>query len=449
MSLVELYAHWLRQPVHIILLNQVLQSIIMLSDLFATSGQFQWMLQTLLDLYENHHPHEDMHTVSLMVVGILKVIAILKSETSEVERAVRVVERSLSSDFMLQTACIRGILYLSEESGSTLMPLCMIAITKYTVTCFQNFQSYTEGHLMVLWSLSVKIITDHSQNLKDQGFTLNILELITRIMVHPTVSTALFHSICLGLELLVLNFSLSAQEKTAVINSASSRFIRSDQNKSVIALSLLLSCMYTGEEADVASGLAQPSFNPMETAIQAREQVNNLMERLRHGPEVNITFIVDILPKIIIDFLPPMEVLQTVVTDFVSPHQSRPRFSASIMAETFALLISNGHKGILTEWVLLSLESFVQQEPEAKAVWSLTCLLLAASSSDHHHLFLCICHWKQISDSLALQLLCVAAKHFYSNQCDEQKQDTILRKFKESKYSSLLQVAQYCSISVN
>lgn len=34
-----------------------------------------------------------------------------------------------------------------------------------------------------------------------------------------------------------------------------------------------------GEEADVASGLAEPSFNPMETAIQAREQVNNLMER--------------------------------------------------------------------------------------------------------------------------------------------------------------------------
>lgn len=55
--------------------------------------------------------------------------------------------------------------------------------------------------------------------------------------------------------------------------------------------------------------------------------------RLRHGPEINITCIVDILPQVIIDFLPPMEVLQTVVTDFVSPHQSRPRLSASIMAE--------------------------------------------------------------------------------------------------------------------
>jgi hypothetical protein len=36
------------------------------------------MLETLLDLYDNH-PHEDSLTVSLMVVGILKVSAVLKS----------------------------------------------------------------------------------------------------------------------------------------------------------------------------------------------------------------------------------------------------------------------------------------------------------------------------------------------------------------------------------
>lgn len=33
-----------------------------------------------------------------------------------------------------------------------------------------------------------------------------------------------------------------------------------------------------------------------------------------------------------------MEVLQTVVTDFVSPHQSRPQLSATIMAEVCQLL---------------------------------------------------------------------------------------------------------------
>lgn len=35
LSLIELYVHWLRQPVHTVLLNHILQSIIMLSDLFA------------------------------------------------------------------------------------------------------------------------------------------------------------------------------------------------------------------------------------------------------------------------------------------------------------------------------------------------------------------------------------------------------------------------------
>lgn len=36
------------------------------------------MLQSLLEFYENH-PYEDVHTLSLMVVGILKAVAILKS----------------------------------------------------------------------------------------------------------------------------------------------------------------------------------------------------------------------------------------------------------------------------------------------------------------------------------------------------------------------------------
>ena len=57
--------------------------------------------------------------------------------------------------------------------------------------------------------------------------------------------------------------------------------------------------------------------------------------RLRHGPLTDVQFLVDILPDIIVDFLPPMEVLQTVVTDFVSPHQTRPSLSAAIMNKVF------------------------------------------------------------------------------------------------------------------
>ena len=55
--------------------------------------------------------------------------------------------------------------------------------------------------------------------------------------------------------------------------------------------------------------------------------------RLRHGPLMDVSFLVDILPQLIVDFLPPMEVLQTVVTEFVSPHQTRPELAACVMAE--------------------------------------------------------------------------------------------------------------------
>ena len=55
--------------------------------------------------------------------------------------------------------------------------------------------------------------------------------------------------------------------------------------------------------------------------------------RLRHGPLMDVSFLVDILPQLVVDFLPPTEVLQTVVTEFVSPHQTRPKLAACVMAE--------------------------------------------------------------------------------------------------------------------
>ena len=58
---------------------------------------------------------------------------------------------------------------------------------------------------------------------RDQNFISKVVELITHILLHQNLSTSIFHSISVGLELLVLNFSLSAQERTLIINSASNR----------------------------------------------------------------------------------------------------------------------------------------------------------------------------------------------------------------------------------
>lgn len=66
------------------------------------------------------------------------------------------------------------------------------------------------------------------------------------LLLHPHTSTHTFHSITLGLEHLVLSFSVTAQERVSLAHTAASRFTKCDQHKSLAALALLVTCMYTG-----------------------------------------------------------------------------------------------------------------------------------------------------------------------------------------------------------
>ena len=65
---------------------------------------------------------------------------------------------------------------------------------------------------------------------------------------------------------------------------------------------------------------------------------------LRHGSLEGVRFLVDIVPVLMVDFLPPVQVLQMVVTEFVSPHQPRPALAAVVMGEVSFLC----HKDVVS-----------------------------------------------------------------------------------------------------
>lgn len=89
----------------------------------------------------------------------------------------------------------------------------------------------------------------------------------------------------------------------------------------------------------------------------------------------------DVLPQVMVDFLPPLEVLQTVVNEFISPHQSRPELAAVVMTkvgakydgqnlrhyvtitilQAFNLLMTQDKQSVVCEWVCLCLENFLHQ----------------------------------------------------------------------------------------
>ena len=55
--------------------------LVVVLALLQQSGQFNWMLKTLLDIYE-YHPLEDVSVTALAVFGLLKASAVLKCVSS-------------------------------------------------------------------------------------------------------------------------------------------------------------------------------------------------------------------------------------------------------------------------------------------------------------------------------------------------------------------------------
>lgn len=55
--------------------------------------------------------------------------------------------------------------------------------------------------------------------------------------------------------------------------------------------------------------------------------------RLRQGNETEVEFLVDILPGLIVDFLPRMDSMNMVVSEVISQQQSRPWLAALVMSK--------------------------------------------------------------------------------------------------------------------
>ena len=59
---------------------------------------------------------------------------------------------------------------------------------------------------------------------RSTDFAGQLLEKAIPPLLHPHTSTALFHSLCLGLELLVVNFALSNEQRSKVTHVTANRF---------------------------------------------------------------------------------------------------------------------------------------------------------------------------------------------------------------------------------
>ena len=104
-----------------------------------------------------------------------------------------------------------------------------------------------------------------------------------------------------------------------------------------------------------------------------------------------------LLPKLLCDFLPPHDLLNKLITEFLNSSQHPyPEAVAFILFKCFDILQEKGLESQIQEWCLLSLCNFLQRASIYESIWLTSCLLVSATKN----------HWLKATFPFLLNRYC-------------------------------------------
>ncbi|KAH3787333.1 hypothetical protein DPMN_165455 [Dreissena polymorpha] len=475
----ELYRQWLLPAASnkpsLMLLNEIIKSVVCLSDLFAEREQFDWLLDTLMEVYKVH-PTEDELSMQYLVVAVSKaaaVVAMLKDrlpDASTAEKVVKMLDTSLRSTHVpSRIAALHGSLFLLEANIAEVSKSLVPILTDYLL---KNIQSQSqlpvsnERQMLTLWATAFYLLENYYMDVRDTDFPAQLLQanmscilkklgfmhmrklsVLVSSSSEESVSTAVYLAIFKGLERLLLTDVLTAQDAEVIVKlSVDSLYVSRDRlclsspQRALAALGLLFTCMYSGKQYDGYSPRPrdQGAFNmdepqnllqDPESLIVAMERVTVLFDRIKKGYPYEARVITQVLPAFLADFFPAQDIMNKVIGEFLSNQQPYPHLIARVVFQVFSNLHEQRQQVLLRDWVMLSLSNFTQRTPVAMAMWSLTCFFISASTNKWlRNLLSYVLSRMGKIDTIDRRLFCLAAKDFYCQLTD----DTSRRSFKST-----------------
>ena len=101
-----------------------------------------------------------------------------------------------------------------------------------------------------------------------------------------------------------------------------------------------------------------------EMLMSMMEQMSILFDCIRRSGPGQAELLTDILPGVLLDFFPASDIVNRVISEFISPGQPHPHLLAGVLKQIFqAQANSHDQYNMLTEWVLVSLPNFTTQAP--------------------------------------------------------------------------------------
>ncbi|XP_076761860.1 huntingtin isoform X2 [Xylocopa sonorina] len=441
--LVELYASWLspQAGTPIQLLTEIVKSILAISELFVERAQYQWMLDTCLEI-SRIHPTENVILHQYLVVCVCKAAAVLTPlDLETLDKVKRLVDANLKSGFLpARVSALHGSLYLlqsavvanCEETMNVIHPLAIEYIQKHLDAQDSNgVLSQSEEHQGVMWAL-VFFLLEHAEDTPPDTEAPAVLELVLALLASQNISYSLHQTLLQGLERLVATKSVVGKVAEQIVKVAIDRLKKPSPMLSLPALQLLLTCMYT----EAADRLNQPEIEePLpdaepEALVRSIERASAIFDKIRRGHPMEVELLCIVLSNVLGDFFPPSEILTKVIGEFLSPQQPHPRLLSAVVFKVCERACTCAQMELLQDWVVFSLPNFIQSLPVTMSTWCLSCFFISASTN----------HWLRalfpyVQSRIGKyeyedkKILCIAAFDFYHKLPKETQRKAFVETF--------------------
>lgn len=282
-----------------------------------------------------------------------------------------------------------------------------------------------ESHEVAVWEVWVYLV-EHYETLPDPTLPSTALHMALSTAATSSTTPRLLHQVLRGVERLVLVQQLSNNTVEVIFKLVMDLVLNGSPSTSLASLPLFITALYANVRnfASLSLGSAQDNVaSDPETLLLVMEKLSIFFDRIRVGYPHEAGVIAGLLGPCLLDVLPASQILNKVITEYISSHQPHPHLLASTLFQVFEGAINESGEGLVQEWVLLSLSNFTQRTPISLAVWCLTCFFIAASSN----------RWLRAAfpsvqarlgklEARDIQIFCMSASHFRKSLAtDEQK----------------------------
>ena len=302
--IIDLFSQWLAfggQDTPLTVLTAAVRSIIMVSDIFTQSNQFNWMLSTLSEL-QKVHPGEDEIMSSNLCLGLCKAVAVLgTSDTELMERLKKSIESCLRSQYIFaRTAALHGSLYLLQSDlGAELQPILGI-VTEHIkgFLLVGRTELGVDENTLVMWSTLFFILENFSSEIQDTELENNLTQLCLATSSQADLPRPLYTCLLTGLERLVVAGRIKGRQLDQLVKIATDLMTEWAPVSVIPAVQLFLAAMYASHPpSSEYSGQPVPLTDP-EQLMQMMEQMSILFDCVRRAGPPQAELLSEILPQV-------------------------------------------------------------------------------------------------------------------------------------------------------